>query len=49
MPEWVLRISMGLSRIYSTPIPFWLDLPLPELVEYVKLHNEMMEERQRQS
>jgi hypothetical protein len=39
---------LGLAREYSTPLPYWLGLPLRELLDILKVHNEMyLEARQR--
>lgn len=44
MQGWPMKIAMGLAREYSTPIPFWLGLPLREMTEILRTHNEMCKE-----
>ena len=38
---------MGLAREYSTPITYWLSLPLRELVEILRMHNDMCAEEKK--
>lgn len=39
-----MKISLGLAREYSTPVPYWMGLPLLELVDILRTHNKMCED-----
>lgn len=42
--EWLRRCAIVLSRSTYTAVPFWLGLPLSELVEWIHTHNDLVDE-----
>lgn len=42
--EWLRRICIILSKATYTGIPFWMALPLSELVEWIRTHNDLVDE-----